>query len=105
VPGKLRGDDIIEGKKSLPIILHLRRRPEDRERVRDCFVAAAADPAAASGPIAELVARLESSGSLADARRQAEQLLGEAEATLQRGFPPSGGRQQLLELVSSLVRS
>lgn len=105
VPGKLRGDDIIEGKKSLPIILHLQRRPGDRDQVRDCFVAAAADPQGAAGPIAELVARLESSGSLSDARGKAEQLLGEAEATLQREFPPSAGRQQLLELVSSLVRS
>jgi len=40
VPGKLRGDDIVEGKKSLPVLLYLTRYPEKRETVYYCFHAA-----------------------------------------------------------------
>ena len=39
-PGKKRGDDIVEGKKSLPVLLYLHRYPEKREFAARCFAAA-----------------------------------------------------------------
>ena len=36
-PGKDRGDDIVEGKKSLPVILHYAKAPETREELTACF--------------------------------------------------------------------
>jgi octaprenyl-diphosphate synthase len=33
IPGKKRGDDIVEGKKSLPVLLFLHKYPEKRDRV------------------------------------------------------------------------
>ena len=32
-PGKKRGDDIVEGKKSLPVLLHISENPQDREKI------------------------------------------------------------------------
>nr|MBC8452737.1 polyprenyl synthetase family protein [Spirochaetota bacterium] len=32
-PGKRRGDDIVEGKKSLPVILHVNMQPEDSKQI------------------------------------------------------------------------
>jgi len=32
-PGKKRGDDIVEGKKSLPVLLHVQARPQDKEKI------------------------------------------------------------------------
>jgi len=37
IPGKKRGDDIVEGKKSLPVLLYMHKYPEKRERVFYCF--------------------------------------------------------------------
>ncbi|MDR3312321.1 MAG: polyprenyl synthetase family protein, partial [Spirochaetaceae bacterium] len=36
-PGKKRGDDIVEGKKSFPVLMHLEAHPEDREHIAECF--------------------------------------------------------------------
>ena len=41
--GKKRGDDIVEGKKSLPLILHLEENPSDKESLLECFENAAKD--------------------------------------------------------------
>jgi octaprenyl-diphosphate synthase len=37
VPGKRRSDDIVEGKKSYPVLLYLHKHPEKRERIFYCF--------------------------------------------------------------------
>ena len=36
-PGKKRGDDIVEGKKSLPVLLHLEKNPDDKEKIAALF--------------------------------------------------------------------
>ena len=32
-PGKKRGDDIVEGKKSLPVLLHIQQKPQDKDKL------------------------------------------------------------------------
>lgn len=39
-PGKKRGDDIVEGKKSLPVLLHLQSCPQDEKELAALFVQA-----------------------------------------------------------------
>lgn len=39
-PGKKRGDDIVEGKKSLPVLLHIEKFPEDKKKISELFQAA-----------------------------------------------------------------
>src|SRR5574344_958991 len=35
--GKKRGDDIVEGKKSLPVLLHIQENPNDFDIIMSCF--------------------------------------------------------------------
>lgn len=36
-PGKKRGDDIVEGKKSLPVLMHIQENPSDAEKISALF--------------------------------------------------------------------
>jgi octaprenyl-diphosphate synthase len=42
-PGKERGDDIVEGKKSLPVLIHAGLCPQDKEQIAAYMKAAAAE--------------------------------------------------------------
>jgi octaprenyl-diphosphate synthase len=67
IPGKKRGDDIVEGKKSLPILLYLHRYPEKRDFAARCFAAArAAGPSAPE--VEELIDALKKADVLEEAR-------------------------------------
>jgi len=104
VPGKQRGDDIIEGKKSLPIILYLSRHPEKKSRIRGFFeVAGGKDEKAAWGAVSELLDLIAPSGCLEEAQQQARDLLAETKDNLEALAPPSAARDQLIELVDLLI--
>lgn len=40
-PGKKRGDDIVEGKKSLPVLLHIQQFPQDKAKISKLMAQAA----------------------------------------------------------------
>jgi octaprenyl-diphosphate synthase len=104
VPGKQRGDDIIEGKKSLPIILYLNRHPEEKSRIRKFFeVAGGADKEAAWSAVKELIDLIAPSGCLEEAEQQARDLLVETKGSFEALAPPSAARDQLIELVDLLI--
>jgi octaprenyl-diphosphate synthase len=77
-PGKRRGDDIVEGKKSLPALLFLAQHPEKAPLLERCFKAASA-----SGPeapeVEELIREFQSAGVLAEADRRGRAMLAEAQ--------------------------
>ncbi|MDR0556534.1 MAG: polyprenyl synthetase family protein [Treponema sp.] len=127
-PGKKRGDDIVEGKKSLPVILYLQadcqtnsqtdRRDADRrdaeggvsrsskkQFVRRCFQSARENGAAAP-EVEELIALLEASGAIARARSQGEALIDEAKSVFWRetcaGIPLN---QRYRDLLAALIDS
>jgi len=80
VPGKKRGDDIVEGKKSLPVLLYLHRYPEKRDFAAHCF-----DGARSKGPLApevdEFIDTLRNAGVLEEARKKGlEYIRGSREA-------------------------
>ncbi|MDR0442523.1 MAG: polyprenyl synthetase family protein [Treponema sp.] len=37
IPGKMRGDDVVEGKKSLPVLLFMNKHPDKRDLIFKCF--------------------------------------------------------------------
>ncbi|MDR0301541.1 MAG: polyprenyl synthetase family protein [Treponema sp.] len=80
VPGKLRGDDVVEGKKSLPVLLYLTRYPKKREMVYYCFHAAKINGAAVP-EVEELINALTSAGVLAESEEKAHSMLSEASET------------------------
>ncbi len=65
-PGKKRGDDIVEGKKSLPVLLHIQKKKEDKGILSDCF-AKASDEGIDSPAVERAIAVMESSGSIKEA--------------------------------------
>jgi octaprenyl-diphosphate synthase len=77
LPGKKRGDDIVEGKKSLPVLMFLHRYPEQREFVSRCFAAARAGGAGVD-EAEKLIQAIDSAGILGEAREQGQQLIEQA---------------------------
>jgi octaprenyl-diphosphate synthase len=77
VPGKKRGDDIAEGKKSLPLLLYLYARPGKAAFAAACLATARAG--GVSVPETEdLITELEQAGVLDEARARGEALIAEA---------------------------
>jgi octaprenyl-diphosphate synthase len=76
IPGKKRGDDIAEGKKSLPVLLFVHRRPEMRETVCRCFNVARSG--AGVSETEELIQALAAEGVLAEAEDQGKALIAQA---------------------------
>jgi octaprenyl-diphosphate synthase len=79
-PGKKRGDDVVEGKKSLPALLYLHSRNYNRNAaalVNRCFAAARAGGVGVP-EVEEFIIALEGSGALEEAKRQGLALIGEA---------------------------
>ncbi|MDR1400550.1 MAG: polyprenyl synthetase family protein [Treponema sp.] len=75
--GKRRGDDVVEGKKSLPVLLYLHERPERGEWFSTCF--AEARKVGVDAPLVnELIAELAVSGVLAKAEARGRALINEA---------------------------
>jgi octaprenyl-diphosphate synthase len=80
IPGKLRGDDVVEGKKSLPVLLYLTRYPEKREMVYYCFHAAKINGTAAP-EVEELINTLTAAGVLSESEEKAHSMLLEVRET------------------------
>jgi octaprenyl-diphosphate synthase len=102
IPGKERGDDIVEGKKSLPVLLYLHgwdeagrpppsalpaRSPAghgsgktDRAAFAASCFKAAHEKGAGAAETAGFIEELERAGALEEARRRGEKLIGEAKA-------------------------
>ena len=72
--GKKRGDDIVEGKKSMPAILHIEKHPEDAASLTAYFEQARRE-GVDSPAIEKAIALLSSSGSIADAEAQGKQTI------------------------------
>jgi len=77
IPGKIRGDDVVEGKKSLPVLLFLIRYPEKQEFVYYCFHAAKINGPAAP-EVEELIHALTDTGVIKEAEEKGHELIDEA---------------------------
>jgi len=85
-PGKKRGDDVVEGKKSLPVIMHLERRPEDLAYLSERFRRARAE-GIGSPAVEEVIQRLHESGAVDAAREAGRALIERASLSIQGRFP------------------
>ena len=72
--GKKRGDDIVEGKKSLPVILHTQLRPQDKQQISD-YMAQAAGEGIDSPAVEKCIKLLESSGCIEAAAKEGIKLI------------------------------
>jgi octaprenyl-diphosphate synthase len=102
IPGKKRGDDVVEGKKSLPLLLYLHRRPDRRDFVARCFAAARAGGAGAP-EVEALIGELEAAGVLEEAAEQGHSLIKNARQEFAARFPRSGEAPELLAGLTELL--
>jgi len=95
VSGKRRGDDVVEGKKSLPVLLYLRTRPEGKGLAARCF-AAAREKGTDAPEVGEFIREMEVSGALAEAERRGRALIAGAEAAFAGAAALSAESRKLL---------
>ncbi|RKX76142.1 MAG: polyprenyl synthetase family protein [Spirochaetes bacterium] len=104
VPGKRRGDDIIEGKKSLCVIIHWKEAPETVGRLKELFAYTARKNHGEVIPeIEEAISLMEASGSIEKARNTAHRMLQDAANRLCNSFRPSESRDLILEMISGFL--
>jgi len=101
-PGKKRGDDVVEGKKSLPVLLHLEKNPEDRGRLSDAFTRARED-GITSPAVEEAISMLSSSGAVEDARRYGSELIRSTAEEIRSRYPDSFAAELLCGLFDSML--
>lgn len=89
-PGKKRGDDIVEGKKSLPVLMHIAANPGDKERIVRCFETAGREGIESSA-VEECISILDSGGSLKKAAENGRACILENTARLTEVFGDSSG--------------
>jgi len=91
-PGKRRGDDLLEGKKSLPVILYCNRDAASRRRMVECLAACSA-AGAGDDAVEQTIALLDRAGTIEQARSEARARYRdimrdlEREAEIARGEP------------------
>ncbi len=101
-PGKMRGDDIVEGKKSLPMILALERSGKHREELEYLLgrVRSEYRRSADVQPLIErVISRITSLGALEEARNRAEALYEAVYDEYDRLLPSGSAREELLALL------
>ncbi len=102
-PGKKRGDDIVEGKKSLPVILFMQKKgsgSSEAKSLRKCF-----EDAKVSGPLSDSVEKaisiLTEAGAVEEAKQKGRSLIEES----CRDFENLYGKSEYSEGISSLFHA
>ena len=75
--GKKRGDDIVEGKKRLPVLIHVKNHPEDKKRIAE-LMEKAREEGIESPAVEECISLLESSGCIGKAWEEGVKVIDEA---------------------------
>jgi octaprenyl-diphosphate synthase len=102
IPGKKRGDDLVEGKKSLPVLLYLRGNRERMELAARCF-AAARSRGCSAPEVEELIGELTQSGALDEAEQQGRALIKEAAGVFSQAFAGLPGDRDARLLLAGLT--
>lgn len=101
-PGKKKGDDVVEGKKSLPVIMHLEKNPGDRERLSAAFVRARSE-GIDSPAVGEVISLLTASGAVEEARLYGTQLIETTSQSFKTQFMGSPAAELIGGLFDSML--
>ncbi|MBQ9206463.1 MAG: polyprenyl synthetase family protein [Treponema sp.] len=103
-PGKKRGDDIVEGKKSLPVLIHLEKSPNDAKKLSELFKKARSE-GIESPAVEEAIAVLSKSGAIEEAKARGNHIISSNSADLISLFKGGASNSALLltELFDSLL--
>jgi len=100
-PGKRRGDDIVEGKKSLPVILACAHEPRLARELPRCFAAARKNGVMAP-EVEEAIGMIARTGALDEAEAEARGLLSGVRDGIRRIAPTEEGTAGLLGIFGFL---
>ena len=105
-PGKKRGDDIVEGKKSLPVLYHLEQHATDADTLSYLFKRARAE-GIDSPAVEEAISLLTKSGAVERAAQTGNDIISKNSAALASLFNTGDSHASSLitELFSTLQRS
>lgn len=104
-PGKKRGDDIVEGKKSLPVLSFIEKKawnPKLIEKLHQCFKTAAKD-GIESPAVEEAVAMLIESGAVEEARAKGIEYINKGCDEFIRLFGDNEDSMLIRELFVSMI--
>jgi octaprenyl-diphosphate synthase len=100
-PGKTRGDDVVEGKKSFVIVAHLEARPRDAPQIAAYFEQAARE-GINSAAVSRLIDLANGSGALERASEAARNLIEASCARFETLFP---AEREQVNLITNLFAS
>ena len=102
-PGKKRGDDIVEGKKSLPVLIHLEKVPDDAPRLASLFSQARSE-GIDSPAVEEAISILTGSGAVDEAKERGQKIIEENSNLLAGLFGTSDSKAAglIMELFGAL---
>ncbi|MDC7235940.1 MAG: polyprenyl synthetase family protein [Spirochaetales bacterium] len=103
-PGKHRGDDIVEGKKSLPVILFHRRNPDDFRGFAS-LMHSAGDKGIETGveDVEKAIAMLEDAGTIKEAGEKALVMLKESLSEIREIFPDKDSAELQCGIIESFI--
>ena len=93
-PVKKRGDDIVEGKKSLPVLIHTKEHPEDKAKIAE-FMTQASVHGIDSDYVEKCIYLLQSSGCINKAAKLGCKLIEESCAQFES--------KEIKELFTSMI--
>ena len=103
-PGKKRGDDIVEGKKSLPVIL-CSLLGGDMARLKEIFAYAGAQGIEKAGDsVEEAIAIIEATGAIEKAKKKAFEILSSSRETIVNSYPASPVLDDISALFDSFLK-
>ena len=102
-PGKLRGDDIVEGKKSLPVLLFAQKEPEKFKTLSQYFIQAQ-NEGIKSPAVEKAIALLETSGCIQEAKNRGISLINSGTDSLLELFgKEKQSSAQIKELFTRMI--
>ena len=102
-PGKKRGDDIVEGKKSLPVIIHLSENPQDLEKIKGFFTEARKD-GIDSPAVESCIALLTESGAVSRAKSYSAELIEKSIGSIEKEYSACEASVLIAELFRSMLK-
>lgn len=103
-PGKKRGDDIVEGKKSLPVIL-CSQMGGDMARLKEIFAYAGNQGIEKAGDaVEEAIAIIEATGAIEKAKKKAFEILTSSRKTIVNFYPASPVLDDISALFDSFLK-
>lgn len=101
--GKKRGDDIVEGKKSLPILLHIKNNPQDLESLTEHF-ARARIQGVDSPTVEQVIAMVTNSGAVETAFTEARSLIQTACSRMEELYSGTLAAKKITALFMNMAK-